>query len=452
MDVRVLVPLVALPDDLVPGRVSPDLVPEAFPEPPADPGVGRGHVFRLPGIDGGVVEPLLRFVDVGHVDVALVPCPEPRVEDACGVAPRRLGGPGRHVPDVDAFQPLRGLDSRHLHEGHRDVVVRHVCVAGLAAALPVGGLYHVDQVHELSVHVCGQLVHNPVVHYGVAVVAHQRHHGVVPEAHLLDLVQEPADVCVAVGDLPGVHRQRVLQLALPELVGAANRGYDPPAFVGVRVEVQVQVVLGRVPWLVGVELLYNKVEALVAAVPLKPPLGGPEGPGREPVPLTPPALYVGETVWEAVPHHPVHVVARQVAGVLQVAADGRLEVVRLLAPYPLPAGEAPVEVHGGLEHVVHGGEEGGEVAVVPEHLGGGDLVLGYGLPPWYEHHVALRRLVAPAGERTHPGVHGPPDWKGGQRLGVGVGVDHALRRQGVHAGGLDPVVAVGPHVVPPETI
>ena len=111
-----------------------------------------------------------------------------------------------------------------------------------------------------------------------------------------------------------------------------------------------------------------------------------------------------------------------------------------------------MEVHGGLEHVRGGDEEPRVVSVVPEDLCHGDLVLGNGLPPRDEHGVPLREDVVPAGEGTHPRVHRPSHRDGGEGLRVGVHEPHSFGGEGIDVRGLDPVVPVGPHVIPPEAV
>ena len=52
----------------------------------------------------------------------------------------------------------------------------------------------------------------------------------------------------------------------------------------------------------------------------------------------------------------------------------------------------------------------------------------------------------------HPRVDGASGRQGGHRLGVGAGEQQALFGEGVEGGGLDPGVAVGADVVPPEGV
>ena len=89
---------------------------------------------------------------------------------------------------------------------------------------------------------------------------------------------------------------------------------------------------------------------------------------------------------------------------------------------------------------------------MPENLGNGHLVLGDGLPARYQHHVAFSGNIIPAREGPEPSVHGPPHWESRQCLGVRVGEPNSLCCKGIDVRGSDPIVPVGAHVVPSETV
>ncbi len=223
----------------------------------------------------------------------------------------------------------------------------------------------------------------------------------------------------------------------------------PPAPVRVGVKVELEVITGSVPGLVGVELVDDQQERPVITVFNQPSDGLPESPSGEPVRLGGPAPHVREAVVEVVPNAAVGEVAGQVRQVLDVSLDGDPVPVRLMPPNPLPYLEAPVEVHRWLEHVVGRREEGRRVTAVSEALRHRHLLLWYRLPAGYEDGVPLVLFVPPAWECPHPGVQSPPNGQSRQRLGVGVLEPDALLGEGVDVRGPDPVVAVAPDVVPP---
>ncbi len=202
----------------------------------------------------------------------------------------------------------------------------------------------------------------------------------------------------------------------------------------------------------GVELVDDEEELPLPGVPLEPADGAPEDPRGEPVGLGLPALHVREAEAQAVADAAIGQVAGQIGGVLDLPRQGDPVPIRLLPPDPLPRAEAPVVVHRGLEHVERGDEQRRLVPVVAEDLGHRHLLLRDRLPPRDQDGVPLVEPVAPAGEGPHPGVHRPPHRQCGQRLRVGVQEPHALPSQGVDVRGLDPVVPVGPDVVPPQAV
>ena len=271
-------------------------------------------------------------------------------------------------------------------------------------------------------------------------IAYDDEQGPLHHPDLVRPLDELAEPAVHHGDLPGVGRPHPEELAVGEVVVPAVdivEGFlARVAFV-----VEGDVLLWRVPGLVRVVAVSHQEKRPVLPDGLIQRLRGVgEHPGGEVVFFAVAALDVGEVL----------------AGLLALAEDqvvfshplfvhrGRVLVgVFLLAPDRPVVVKAPTEVQIATKLDVGVGHEVGAEALSRERLGHRGLPGGYGFPP------VGGRAGRPG---PHPRVDGAPGRQGGHRLGVGAGEQQALFGEGVEGGGLDPGVAVGADVVPPEGV
>src|SRR5215211_4270511 len=415
-------------------------------------GVRRGDVLVHLRVVLQVEEVGVRAVVEAEHGVLLVAGPDVVVVAGRKVGPRARLLSVEHDGEVLAPHLWVGLEAHRAQYRGGHVVGGGVVVARLAGALTPGVPDKEDGVGELGIHRPGDLAGVTVLPESVPVIREHYQHGAVQNPKPFRPVQEVAQPVVGHRHFGGVARVHPLELALGEPVGGAAARRDRLGAVKA-IAVEVDVLLWWVPRLVRVIVVDEHDEGLALLRHLEVFGGFREHLRGEPVLLA----LAAQGVRPVLAHDLLGVRGARAAdqGVLHLLLGGRRlgpEVVSLLAPDEVESVEAAVHVVEGPELVQRVRDYQVVETFCEQDLADGDLSSRDWLPAPEVDVLVIPLLPVPEGERPYPRVDRALRQDGRQRLGVRAVEAQALLGEGVEVGGLYPVVAVDPEMVPSQAV
>ena len=250
----------------------------------------------------------------------------------------------------------------------------------------------------------------------MAVVGRQYHHGIIKPSHRFQSIHKEAEPAVTHGDFTTVVRPGAGEELRVQVRDIAVEGeHILPALL---LQVHPTVVFGHQPGLVRVERFNREKEPVGILVLLQPQGRFFQYAWREVVLLMRTVADVGDASLDE-PDIPLFLQfpGQPVVNLLLRQPRSRACHVDFLPSQERPLMEAPPEVLGRLEHVVHVRNEGSAIARRSQQLGKGRLLLGNRPPAGSTDEVTVQAKV-PVVKGVHPaaGVQCAPCGKSGQCL------------------------------------